>query len=183
MLAYCFTYQNGRRNDQRKLLRILATNLSTKRKHKNKQEVCGHVFSCIQYKSRIMVLFGYSASSTTKTDCHDIAEILLKVTLNKNPNTSNQINDTYCVFTSFAMNINAFIYNYILIRTQLSSLVKLFKFLHILCFCREYVCPHYYVQIQAKFENTKKVIRNVNQTRTTNTMAKRKRNKKTMIFT
>jgi hypothetical protein len=34
-----------------------------------------------------VVLFGYSASSTTKTGCHDIAEILLKVALS----TINQI--------------------------------------------------------------------------------------------
>jgi len=43
----------------------------------------------------LVVLSGYSASSTTKTGCHDIAEILLKVALNKNK--SNQIKSYYIV--------------------------------------------------------------------------------------
>jgi hypothetical protein len=63
------------------------------------------------------------------------------------------------------------IYNYILIKTQLSNLVKLFKLLRILCIQNEYVCTYYYVQIQVKFENTKEVIRYVNRIRTDNTMA------------
>ena len=53
---------------------------------------------------------GTTASSTTKTGGHDIAEILLKMALCKN-----QINDTYCVLISFAININVFIYDYTLI--------------------------------------------------------------------
>ena len=65
---------------------------------------------------------------------------------------------------------NVLIYNYILIRKQLSNLVKLFKLLHILFLCNEYLCIHYYVQIQVKFEHTKKVIRNINRIRTDNTM-------------
>jgi hypothetical protein len=47
---------------------------------------------------------GTPASLTTKTGRLDIAEILLKVALNKN-----QINDAYCVFICFAININVFI--------------------------------------------------------------------------
>jgi hypothetical protein len=37
-----------------------------------------------------VVLFGYSASSTTKTGRHDIAEILLKVALNTKNQSINQ---------------------------------------------------------------------------------------------
>jgi hypothetical protein len=47
---------------------------------------------------------GTPASLTTKTGRHDIAEIMLKVALNKN-----QINDAYCVFICFAIYINVFI--------------------------------------------------------------------------
>ena len=47
---------------------------------------------------------GTPASLTTKTGRLDIAEILLKVALNKN-----QINDAYCVFICFAIYINVFI--------------------------------------------------------------------------
>jgi hypothetical protein len=43
---------------------------------------------------------GTPASSTTTTGRHDIAEILLKVALN-----TDQINNTYCVFISFAIKL------------------------------------------------------------------------------
>ena len=47
---------------------------------------------------------GTPASLTTKTGRHDIAEIMLKVALSKN-----QINDAYCAFICFVININVFI--------------------------------------------------------------------------
>jgi hypothetical protein len=46
------------------------------------------------------------------------------------------------LFICFAININVFIYNYILVRTQLYNLVKVFKLMHILCLCSEYLCTH-----------------------------------------
>jgi hypothetical protein len=44
---------------------------------------------------------GIPASSTTKTCCHDIAEILLKVTLKHQKSKSNQQREAYCFFLNF----------------------------------------------------------------------------------
>ena len=95
----------------------------------------------------------------------------------------NQINDTYCVFISVAININVFIYNYILIRKQLFNLVTLFKLMLILCLWNEYVYTHYYVQFQVKFKHTKEVIRIVNRIRTDNEMAKYQNQKDNYLYT
>jgi hypothetical protein len=47
----------------------------------------------VSFIDRSVVFSGTPVSSTNKTDCHDIADILLKVALNATKQTNKQSND------------------------------------------------------------------------------------------